>query len=554
MTERERKQQTAEFWPDNETRSRFQRIEKPGKPRRPGRLLTVTKALLLLAIMAAIAYGSLNSGSFGEIRWLPIAIGSFAVLAMTLFIKGFYSDVPPVAWLLAAALAVLAATKGLSMTWTLSQTETILETIRTSMYLSFFLVAVAALSSGRQVGPMMDIAVLIVAAIAGYGLLQKIYPLEYPVLSLDGVRMDSTLGYSNTTALVVGMGVALALSRMTQSSGWILRAVYAPLAVGFITALYLTVSRGGIGSLIIALAVLLVLSGKRLQMFMNLLLLSAPAGWLLWRMQSLDGLLGSQTPEGQRTADGLALRDDLIIAFIAAFILQLAYTFVVKRYELMPLGRKVLGVGILASGALTAAVGAIFAVVRFGGPASIFEALTGNPILTDDGASRLLSLSIGFRTDYWSIAWDYWMNHLLTGSGAGTFSFVWLQNRPVNSGVQQVHNVYLEQGVETGLVAFLALIVFTAVLVGYTARAAWNSRGDRRILLAGLLAASLVYLISSAIEWHWYIPPSTIFFFVIAAITAKLAAMPEWLAPEPGAEKDAEPEPRPEPEAKPEET
>ncbi|MGI8540234.1 MAG: O-antigen ligase family protein, partial [Rubrobacteraceae bacterium] len=130
-------------------------------------------------------------------------------------------------------------------------------------------------------------------------------------------------------------------------------------------------------------------------------------------------------------------------------------------------------------------------------------------------------------------AWDYWMNHLLTGSGAGTFSFIWLQNRPVPSGVRQVHNLYLEQGVETGLVAFLALIAFVAVLVGYTARAAWNARGDRKILLSGLLATCLVYLISSAIEWHWYIPPSTILFFVIAAITAKLATMPDWLAPEP---------------------
>ena len=534
MSEREdRKQETAEFWPDNQSRSRFQRVEKPEKSRRPGRLLTVAKALLLLVVMAATAYASLNSGSFGEIRWLPIAIGSFAVVVATLFIKGFYSDVAPLAWILVAALAVLAATKGLSTTWTLSQSETILETIRTSMYLSFFLVTLAALSSARQVGPMMDITVLVVAAIAGYGLLQKIYPLEYPVLSLDGVRMDSTLGYSNTAAVVVAMGVALALSRMTQSSGWILRAIYAPLTVGFLAALYLTVSRGGIGSLVIALAILFVLFEKRLQMFMNLLLISAPTAWLIWRMQSLGGLLGSQTPEEQRTADGLALRDDLIIAFIAAFILQIAFTFLVKRYELMPLGKKVLGVGILAVGGILAAAASIVALVRYGGPAALFEVLSGNPILTDDGASRLLSLSIGFRTDYWSVAWDYWMNHLLTGSGAGTFSFIWLQNRPVSSGVQQVHNLYLEQGVETGLVAFLALIAFVAVLVGYTARAAWNARGDRKILLSGLLATCLVYLISSAIEWHWYIPPSTILFFVIAAITAKLATMPDWLAPEP---------------------
>lgn len=539
------RQETAEFWPDNQTRSRFRRVERPEKVRRPGRILAVVKAFLLLAIMAAVAYASLNSGSYGEIRWLPIAIGAFAAVALTLFVRWFYSDVPQVAWILVAALAVLVGTKGLSMTWTISEAETIKEVVRSAMYLSFFLVTLAALASERQVAPMMDIAVLVVAAIAGYGLLQKIYPVEYPVLSLDGVRMDSTLGYSNTTAVVIAMGIVLALSRITQSSSWILRGIYSSIALAFVAALYLTVSRGGIGSLLIALAIMFVVSEKRLQMFMNLLLFSAPAAWLLWRVQDLNGLLGAGTSEERRVSDGLAFRDDLIIAVITAFILQAIYSFVARRYELMPLGRKALGVVVLGGGALVALAGAVFALVRYGGPARMFEALSGNPMLTDDGASRLLSLSIGNRADYWSVAWDYWMSHFLTGSGAGTFSYVWLQNRPVNSGVQQVHNVYLEQGVETGIVAFVALIVFCAVLVGYVARAAWRSRGDRRILLSGLLAAVLVYLISSTVEWHWYIPPATIFFFVIAAITAKFAAMPDWLAPEPEAE--------PEPEAKPEE-
>ena len=35
----------------------------------------------------------------------------------------------------------------------------------------------------------MDVAILMVAAVAGYGLLQKINPVEYPIDSLDGVRM-----------------------------------------------------------------------------------------------------------------------------------------------------------------------------------------------------------------------------------------------------------------------------------------------------------------------------------------------------------------------------
>jgi hypothetical protein len=103
---------------------------------------------------------------------------------------------------------VLVGVKGLSMAWTISETETVNEVLRSSMYLAVFLAALAALTSERQVGPLMDISVLMIAAVAGYGILQKINPLEYPVTSFDGVRVDSTMGYSNSVAVVLGMEVS----------------------------------------------------------------------------------------------------------------------------------------------------------------------------------------------------------------------------------------------------------------------------------------------------------------------------------------------------------
>jgi O-antigen ligase len=91
----------------------------------------------------------------------------------------------------------------------------------------------------------------------------------------------------------------------------------------------------------------------------------------------------------------------------------------------------------------------------------------------------------------------------------------------------QVHNVYLEQGTETGVVAFVALTGFAVLLLGYSAWAAWRAAGERKVLLAGLTGAVAVYLVSSALEWHWYIPPSTIYFFILAGAAVKLAARTE---------------------------
>jgi hypothetical protein len=84
------------------------------------------------------------------------------------------------------------------------------------------------------------------------------------------------------------------------------------------------------------------------------------------------------------------------------------------------------------------------------------------------------------------------------------------------------------------LFAFLALLGFVAVLVGYSGRAVWRSgpQGERRLLLAGLVSALLVYLVSSAFEWHWYLPASTLFFFILAAVAAKFASREDWGAAE----------------------
>jgi len=84
----------------------------------------------------------------------------------------------------------------------------------------------------------------------------------------------------------------------------------------------------------------------------------------------------------------------------------------------------------------------------------------------------------------------------------------------------------LEQGTETGVFAFLALLGFVAVLLGHAGRAAWRSdpSGEHRLLLAGLVSTLVIYLASSVFEWHWYMPASTLFFFILAAVAAKFAS------------------------------
>jgi hypothetical protein len=511
---------------------RFEKVGHRDKRRRPGRLLAVFKGLVMLALLAVTAYGMMRNGLYLDELWLPVAAGVLALLFATVFARGFYADLPAAGVLALAFLAALVAVKGLSMVWTISETETIKETLRSSMYLAIFLMTLGALTSWRQVGPLMDFSILVVASVAGYGLLQKINPLDYPVRSIDGVRMDSTLGYANTTAVVIAMGVVLVLSRMTTLRNFAFRGLYAALLLSFVVALYLTVSRGGLGSLGIGVILLFVLGGSRLQMLANLVLAAVPGAWLWWRMQSLPGLLQTGIRPQDKLADGTVFRNDMILALIVAFALQAGYALVMNRYELLPTARRALGIAAVAGFVLVACVGTIVVVGNFGGPGAAYNSLLGNSDGSGNMAERLTSLDISSRGDYWRVGWAAWKEHPLTGTGAGTFQFTWLEDRPSLKGVKQVHNLYLEQGTETGIFAFLALIGFVVVLLGYTGRAAWRSSGERRLLLAGLVCALAVYLISSAAEWHWYIPPSTMLFFILAGIAIKFASREDWGAAE----------------------
>jgi hypothetical protein len=526
-----------EVQPPGDASERFSGTEQKvdrDKHRRPGRLLAVFKGLVMLALLAATAYGMLDAGLYRDELWLPVAAGVLALLFVTLFVRGFYWDLPSVGILLVGLLAVLVAVKGLSMVWTISETETIKETLRSSMYLAAFLMALAALTSGRQVGSLIDASVFMVAAVAGYGLLQKISPIEYPVRSLDGIRMDSTLQYSNTTAVILAMGVVLALARLGTLRSFALRGLYAAITLSFFIALYLTVSRGGIGSVGVGLIVLFVITSGRLRMLADLLLLSLPGAWLWWQMQSLPGLLGTGVSRQQKIADGTLFRNDLIVALIVAFVLQAAYAILMNRYELSPVLRRRLGILVVAGGVLAVVSGAFVVVDGYGGPGQAYSTLLGDAKETGNAGQRLATLDISSRGDYWRVAWEAWKERPLTGTGAGTFQYTWLEDRPGFKGVKQVHNVYLEQGTETGLFAFVALLGFVVVLVGYTGRATWRSgpQGERRLLLAGLGSALMVYLVSSAFEWHWYLPASTLFFFILAAVAVKFASREDWGAAE----------------------
>src|SRR5919199_1097179 len=275
------------------------RVEKtsPEKGQTAGRSLTIFKSLVLAILLLITAYGMLNRGLLGAERWMPVAVAILGLVFITLFVADYFADMPRGVWVLVVLLVVLVAIKGLSLTWSISRTETVQEMLRSSMYLATFALAAASLSSWRLVGPLVDGLTLIAGLVAGYGVLQKVSPVDYPSNTTDGVRVGSTLEYANTVAVVLGMGLVLGLGRMTQLRNPLVRGLYASLILVFGVILYLTFSRGGMLSLGAGLVVLFAVSGRRLEMFGSLLLVSGPLVWLVWQVQGLDTFFGYVSQE-----------------------------------------------------------------------------------------------------------------------------------------------------------------------------------------------------------------------------------------------------------------
>ncbi len=98
----------------------------------------------------------------------------------------------------------------------------------------------------------------------------------------------------------------------------------------------------------------------------------------------------------------------------------------------------------------------------------------------------------------------------------------WLRYRPFNEGAQDAHSLELQTLAELGLVGLAMLAVFLAG-IGLAARTAYRLAPG---LSAGAIAALVVYLAHSPLDWDWQMPAVTLIALVLAG---GLLALPDAL-------------------------
>ena len=112
-------------------------------------------------------------------------------------------------------------------------------------------------------------------------------------------------------------------------------------------------------------------------------------------------------------------------------------------------------------------------------------------------------VSFGDRPAYWRVASGDAAEHVVLGSGAGSFDDYWRAHRPIPAFVRDAHSLYLETAAELGLVGVVLLIC----ALGTPLIAA--SRLEDRYLAATGAAAYSAFLVHAGLDWDWEMPVTT---------------------------------------------
>lgn len=486
-----------------------------------------------------VAYLGFNAGGY-----FPMASG-FAAAALALFLAFWLALGTPVRerprGLVVAilALAGLAAWTFASQEWSDAPLRAWTPAARTTLYalaLAAFGVGFANERARRWALPATAAAV---TAICATSLVGRLAPEVFtPPPMTGGVRISYPLGYWNGIAVMSVLGLLLALhlsASASQPRG--VRVMASASAPALAVALLLTFSRGGTIALAAGLAVYLVLGWQR-----GLVTAAAatlvPSTVAVAAAYSVDALARDSALAG----DGLSAAHRvgwvvLLSSAVAAVSRVALFRFdgwMAGRDWRRPRRTRGLALVVIAAGALTTAAALTDVTERLqdrGTPAR--EVADGTA--DEDARSRFGDFGDPRRSAQWRAVLRGTDESLLTGSGAETFSSLWLRHRPREigqTGGAEAHSLHLETLGELGIVG-LTLLTAALAAIALVLLGRWRASRDAGAALG--LAVLTAWLAQAEVDWIWEITASgvTVLAVAAAAIVEPRSAAPRWRLPLP---------------------
>jgi hypothetical protein len=466
----------------------------------------LTYAGIPLGVAACVAVGSFGfaNGGYFPVSWGWGSVALLALAALALAV-GVSVELGRLDKVFLTALAGLAAWTALSLLWTSTVPQTVLEVERVLVYVGAG-VAGILLSRRASVASLVAGIWVGVLVVSTYALLTRLFPDRLGNFNAIVVyRLSDPVGYWNGLGILAVIGVLLALG-LAARSGPLVRCLAAGSTVIFMLTLYFTYSRGSWAALFVGVVVAIAVDRRRLQLATIALVLLPWSAAAIGIASTSAALTHSTSELAAAARDGHGLAVIAIVLVVAASLTILVVDWLAAAWK-VPHGLRRAYAGTLLF-VLAAVLIAVFG--RYGFPPTLARKAYDSFIATqtkggDDLNSRLFSLSSNGRSDAWHTAWQEASDHPLVGGGAGSYAAFWAQHRRIPATLHDAHNLYLEMLAELGPIGLLALTVLFATPLAALRRARRASP-----LAAAVVGAFVAFLLHAAVDWDWELPAVTL--------------------------------------------
>ncbi|HET9721147.1 MAG TPA: O-antigen ligase family protein [Solirubrobacteraceae bacterium] len=470
--------------------------------------------LVVLGIGAGIS--PVFSGYYNTGVWTPIGLGVVVVSAAALVAR------PPrlgrLALIALVALAGLGLWSLLSLLWTPTSEQAILDANRWLVYAATLLLALTLIRSRRHVLGLLAAAgagLAITAAIVVVRLLGHGGPLMF----VAG-RLNLPLGYVNgegcAFAMSCWLALALAERRHPVAAG---AGAFATVMLAGLTLL--SQSRGAAIALFITLFVVVAaLPGRRRRLLAvaTVAVAVAAAATKLLNVYSDTGASGAPPPHVLHTAMA-----GLLLAAMGAGVIWGLLALAARAAAPGSSGRDRPVQRTLQRLATAAAI--LVVVLPVG--AALFKAGSIERTVSNQwhafvnlsgaagsgpGKTRTHLLSgAGNRYDYWRVAWHLFTAHPVAGVGAGGYTVGYYQQRRTTEAIENPHSIELELLSELGIVGGALLLALAVACVFGARRLAAAARTDAAARTAVVAAAgvALTWLVDTSGDWMHLLPGVT---------------------------------------------
>lgn len=403
-------------------------------------------------------------------------------------------------------LALFLAFTAVSSWWSIAPAAPIRELERG--VLIFSSVLAVTLLSPRRMRPVLGGVLAGIAIVACYGLMTRLFPTRFGTFdAIAGYRLADPLGYWNALGLFSAMGVLLALGFAARARTLYARGLGSSLPVLLCPVMYFTFGRGAWLALGVGLAAALAIDSRRLQLSFSVLATAPLPALAIWMCSRQPDLNRRTAGLADATAEGKRLAFILVALTVSATVVGPALQLAERKLDVGRGLRRAYGGALLV---LTIGL-TVLGIVSFGGPREVvsraYGAFKAPPVSVSSSNAlngRLFSLSSNGRLDQWRVAIDDFRAHQWLGSGAGTYEYAWMTNRPVGRKVRDAHSLYVEVLAELGPIGLGLLLLTFAVPILAACRA-------RRHPLAPIaLGAYLAYAAHAGVDWDWEMPAVTI--------------------------------------------